>query len=126
MENERLEFKDDFIESVLDNANRKSLTNDFERGLMKKIHNSHTHKKGVASRLKKSMSYFFIGMFFMGTCSLMLIFGDTLFRGTIGLWPILTLFSTIVAVIVFANNYKRFFKLVYPLNGEGLLTEFSK
>jgi len=126
MEKERLEFKDDFIESVLENANRKSLNDVFEEDLIRKIHSSYAHKKEVASRLKKSMFYFFIGMVFMGTCSLMLIFGDTLFRSTINLGPTLILFITITCAIVFMNNYKRFFKLVDSISGEGLRTEFSK
>lgn len=113
MEKDKLEFKDDFIESIAKKATRKVLNENFENLLMSNIQKTYTYKKDVSSKLKKSMLYFFLGILVIGIYTLILIIDKSVVSRFINILSILTLFFSIIIAIVFMDNYKRLFKSMH-------------
>lgn len=110
MEKERLEFKDDFVVSLFENANRKELPDDFEYSLMDSIHARDAHKKAVVHTLKKSMFYFFIAILLIGLFSLVIILNRSIFEHLTTVVPVVVLFFSILGSVVFFTNYRRIFQ----------------
>jgi anaerobic C4-dicarboxylate transporter len=107
---EALEFKDDFVASILQNKNQKTLDESFEKQLMNAIIEKQAYKKEVTSKLKKSMGYFFAGILLIGLYSLFIIIDKSFFKSSMNILSVFILFFTIILSIVVIDNYKRFFK----------------
>lgn len=105
-----LEFKDDFVVSILHNKNQKTLDKGFENQLMNTILERQVYKKEVTSKLKKSMGYFFVGILLIGVYSLFLILDKSFFKSSMNILSVFVLFLTIIFSVVVFDNYKRFFK----------------
>ncbi len=112
MENDKLEFKDDFITSVLKHSDRKELLDDFENALMDTVHTSYAYKKVITGILKKSMFYFFTAILLIGLFSLVVILDRSIFKSLAAVVPVIVLFFSILGSVVFFTNYKRFFQSV--------------
>lgn len=112
MEKNKLEFKDDFVESVLQNADHPILTHDFDNHLMQKIRANHAYKKEVLAKLKKSMFYFFVGIFLILLFPLISIIQRIFFQSSINTLSVFILFLSIAMTIIFMVNYKRLFQSI--------------
>ncbi len=108
---ERLEFKDDFIKDVIEKGNRAISNEGFESQIMQKIYDITAHKKEVASRLKKSMYFFYFGLSLIGIYTMITILNKSVFYNTTYLLSIVTLFFTITIGIIVVSNYKRLLHL---------------
>lgn len=104
---ESQEFKDEFIESVLINADPQTLESDFDRNLMKTLETSYNHKKEVRTKLKRSAMYIFGSFFLIAVCAgYNLIFHTTANRFVFA--SIVLLFIVTVMSVLLSANYRRF------------------
>ena len=105
---EGLEFKDDFIKDLVKKGNRTISNEDFENQIMHKIHATTVYKKEMASKLKRSMYFFYCGLSLIGTYTLITILSRFASNNTTNFIAVLTLFFVIIIGIICIGNYKRF------------------
>ena len=116
MGKESLEFKDDFIESLVKSKEKKMLSDDFDIKLMHQIQLKNNHKKEVLDRLNKSMFSLFIGILLILIYSIIVILDKKNFGIYISTLGVFTLFIITIITFVFAYNYKRILKNSFIFN----------
>ena len=104
---ERLEFKDDFIKDFVERGNRTISNEDFENEIMHKIYATTAYKKDMASKLKRSMYFFYCGLSLIGIYIFIAILNRFTSHNTTNFISILTLFFVIIIGIICVGNYKR-------------------
>ena len=104
---ERQEFKDDFIKDVVEKGKRTIPNEDFENQIMQKIYARTAYKKEVASKLKKSMCFFYFGLLLIIGYTFATIINKFVLNDILNFISILTLFFASIIGIIFLSNYKR-------------------
>ena len=115
MEQEAHEFKDSFVASVVKNAPKKELSEDFEEDLMNTIRHTHSYKRELSVALKRSALYFSISLLLIGGYAFMKLFGISYIKDSFIVPATMTLFFSILTAIIFFSNYNRFFKSLLNL-----------
>lgn len=106
---ERLEFKDDFIKDFVEKGNRTISNKDFENEIMSKIHAKAANKKEMATKLKRSMYFFYAGLAIIIIYMCSLILHKFISNNTTSFTTVLVLFVVIVIGVVMVDNYKKFY-----------------
>ncbi|GMN11588.1 hypothetical protein MTsPCn9_25340 [Croceitalea sp. MTPC9] len=107
MQSEKNEFKDDFIEAIANNAERKELSKDFEKNLMDTIRLRNEFKKEIASKLRTSLYCFMIAMALVFVYLIIMAISKFSAGDIVGILPIITLFMAIGIAVVVSSNYNR-------------------
>ena len=104
---ERQEFKDNFIKDFVEKGKRTISNEGFENQIMQKIYTKTTYKKEVASKLKRSMYFFYCGLFLIVIYTFVTILNKFILNDINNFISVLTLFFASIIGIIFVGNYKR-------------------
>lgn len=106
---ERLEFKDDFIKDFVEKGSRTISNKDFENEIMCKIQVRVAHKKEMATKLKKSMYFFYVGLSLIGVYIFSVILNKFISSNATNFTSVLMLFFIIIIVTALVGNYRKFY-----------------
>ena len=104
---ERQEFKDDFIKDFVEKGKRTISNVGFENQIMQKIYARTAYEKEVASKLKRSMYFFYCGLLLIVIYTFVTILNKFVLNDINNFISVLTLFFVSVIGITFVGNYKR-------------------
>lgn len=106
---ERQEFKDDFIKDFVEKGKRTISNVGFENQIMQKIYAKTEHKKEMATKLKRSMYFFYSGLSLIVIYMFNVILKKFVLSNTTNFTSVLMLFFIIIIGTILVVNYRKFY-----------------